>query len=131
MLEEERRAEGTRRTEETRTDGARSAEMMRMLEENRGMATGTIIASALAAAVIAYMLRRAREEEQQKPVARAGRAFERARELVGDNRLEAGREFMMERVLPEFKPVMLAILKDFEQVTDQWFRQAEKAVKRM
>ncbi len=109
----------------------RGADLLRMLEENRGLATGTIVASALAAAVIAFMLRRARQEEEVQMPAGAGGAWERARALVGEDRLEAGREFLTERVIPEFKPTLLAILKDFEDLTDQWFRQAEKSIKRM
>jgi hypothetical protein len=38
---------------------------------------------------------------------------------------------MVERLLPEFKPVMLAILKDLREVTDDWFKQAANANKKM
>jgi hypothetical protein len=127
MLDEERR------TDATNTGGMDRAgsDMARMLDENRGLATGTIVASALAAAVIVYMLRRQREEEERKPATRAGMALDRARDLIGDERIEASRDFMVERLLPEFKPVMLAILKDLREVTDDWFKQAEKAIKKM
>src|SRR5207248_5457549 len=63
-------------------------------EENRSMATGVILASAVAAGVIAYMLRRAREDET--PIETAsdlpGRAWERAREVAGDERVDAARD---------------------------------------
>ncbi|MBI4493144.1 MAG: hypothetical protein HY690_10180 [Chloroflexi bacterium] len=109
----------------------RRSDIARLLEENRSFATGTIIASALAAAVIAYMLRRARQEEERMPAAMATGAWGRARDLVGEERLEAGRDFVMERLLPEFKPTLLAILRDFQDLTEQWFRQTEKAIKRL
>lgn len=113
-------------------DEERRGDVSRMLEENRGVATGSIIATALAAALVAYMIRRARQEEEQRtPMGGAGRAWDRARDLVGDDRIEAGREFLTDKVLPEFKPVLLAVLKDLKDVSDDWFRQAEKSIKRM
>jgi hypothetical protein len=61
-------------------------------EENRNVAAGVILASAVAAGVIAYMLRRAREEEQVSvPVNAATRAWERAREAAGEERVESKR----------------------------------------
>jgi hypothetical protein len=38
---------------------------------------------------------------------------------------------MIEKLLPEFKPALLAILKDLEQVVDEYFRRAEKSIKRL
>ena len=102
-------------------------------EENRSLATGVVLASAVAAGVIAYMLRRAREEET--PIETAtdlpGRAWERARGVAGDERVDAARDFVMERVLPELKPALLAILHDLEGQVDDYFRRAEKSIKRL
>jgi hypothetical protein len=97
---------------------------------NKNVAAGAILASAVAAGVIAYFLRRARrEEEERTPAGLAGRAFERTRDAVGDERVEAGREFLMKKVIPEFKPALLAILDELEDVIDNAFRRAEKAIK--
>ncbi|SRR6266516_655770 len=96
---------------------------------NKNMAAGAILASAVAAGVIAYVLRRARQEEEQTPTGLAGKAFERTRGVVGDDRVEAGREFIVKKVMPEFKPALLAILDELEDVVDSAFRRAEKAIK--
>jgi hypothetical protein len=101
-------------------------------EENRNLATGVILASAVAAGVIAFMLRRAREEETMEvPAGVAGRAWERARDVAGEDRVDAAREFFMDRVMPELKPALLAILDDLEEAVDDYFRRTEKAIKRM
>ena len=99
---------------------------------SRNMAAGAILASAVAAGVIAYLLRRARQEEEERtPVGLAGRAFERTRDAVGEDRVEAGREFLMKKVMPEFKPALLSILEEVEDVVDQAFRRAEKSIKNL
>jgi hypothetical protein len=96
------------------------------------MAAGAILASAVAAGVVAFVLRRARHaEEARTPTGFASRAFDRTREMVGDDRLDAGREFLAKKVVPEFKPALLAILDDLEEVVDNAFRRAEKAIKKL
>ena len=98
----------------------------------RNMAAGAILASAVAAGVIAYLLRRARrEEEERTPAGLAGRAYERTRDVVGDDRIEAGRDFLVKKIVPEFKPALLAILEELEEVIDDAFRRMEKAIKKM
>lgn len=97
---------------------------------SKNMAAGAILASAVAAGVIAFLLRRARQEEEERtPASLAGRALERTRDAVGDDRVEAGRDFLMSKVVPEFKPALLAILDELEDVVDNAFRRAEKAIK--
>ncbi len=95
----------------------------------RNMAVAAILASAVAAGVVAYLLRRARQEEEKTPAGIAEKAFERTRDVVGDDRMEAGRDFLVKKVIPEFKPALLAILNEIEDVVDQAFRRAEKAIK--
>jgi hypothetical protein len=86
----------------------------------------------VAAGVIAYLLRKARQEEEERtPAGLAGRAFERTREAVGEDRVEAGRDFLMKKVMPEFKPALLSILEEVEDVVDQAFRRAEKSIKNL
>ena len=96
---------------------------------NKNMAAGAILASAVAAGVVAYLLRRARQEEERTPAGLAGKAYERTRDVVGDDRVEAGRDFLVKKVMPEFKPALLAILDELEDVVDTAFRRAEKAIK--
>jgi hypothetical protein len=98
---------------------------------NRNMAAGAILASAVAAGVIAYLLRRARQEEEQTPAGLAGKAMDRTRDVVGDDRIEAGRDFLVNKVIPEFKPALLAILEEVQDVVDDAFKRAEKAIKNM
>jgi hypothetical protein len=99
---------------------------------NRNMVAAGILASAVAAGVIAFMLRRARQEEEERtPVGFAGKAFERTRDAVGDERMEAGRDFLMKKVVPEFKPALLSILEELEDVVEDAFKRAEKAIKSM
>jgi hypothetical protein len=45
--------------------------------------------------------------------------------------MDASREFFVDKILPELKPALLAVLGELEDVVDQAFRRAEKAVKRM
>jgi hypothetical protein len=101
--------------------------------DKRNMTVGAIVASALAAGVVAYLLRRAKkeEEEERTPAGFAGRAFERTRGMVGDDRVEAGRDFLMSKVVPEFKPALLAMLEELEDATDKAFKRAEKAIKNL
>ena len=98
---------------------------------SRNMAAGAILASAVAAGVIAYLLRRARQEEERTPSGLAERALERTRGVVGDDRVEASRDFLMKKVVPEFKPALLAILEELEDVVDDAFRRMERAIKHL
>ena len=98
---------------------------------NKNMAAGAILASAVAAGVVAYLLRRARQEEERTPAGLAGKAYERTRDVVGDDRVEAGRDFLVKKVMPEFKPALLAILDELEDVVDTAFRRAEKTIKNL
>jgi hypothetical protein len=106
---------------------------MAIEEEVGGLPTGAIAATAVAAGVIAFMIRRARRAEQermQRPLDRAAMAWDRVRDSdVRGKTAAATRDFMMDRVLPEFKPIMLDLLKDVRGYVDQGFKRAEKAIK--
>jgi hypothetical protein len=95
-------------------------------EDRSGRALGTILATAVAAGVIAFLLRRSHEEEvPTNPMARL------ARDWAGSDNVEAGREFLMDKVLPELKPALLSALSEIEDVVDQAFRRIEKNIKKL
>jgi hypothetical protein len=95
-------------------------------EDRGGRAAGTILATAIAAGVIAFLLRRSREEAE--PASRVARF---AREFAGSDNVEAGRDFLMDKVLPELKPALLSGLSEIEDVVDQAFRRIEKNIKKL
>jgi hypothetical protein len=94
-------------------------------EDRSGRAASTVLAAAIAAGIIAYLLRRSREEE----VPPTGIA--RFANWAGADNVEAGREFLMDRVLPELKPALLSALSEMEDVVDQAFRRIEKNIKKL
>jgi hypothetical protein len=97
---------------------------------NRNLALVAIAGSALAAGLIAFLVRRARQEQAPEPVPLSAAAWDRARELAfSEERAAATREFLVEKVLPELKPALLGILEEIEDLVDQGFRRAEKAIK--
>jgi len=96
-------------------------------EDRSGRAAGTILATAIAAGVIAFLLRRSRQEEEE-PASRVARM---ARDWAGSDGVEAGRDFLMDKVLPELKPALLSALSEIEDVVDQAFRRIEKNIKKL
>ena len=95
-------------------------------EDRGGVAAGTILATALAAGTIAFLVRRARDDE-----APVGRVTRFARTWVDSSGMEAGRDFFIAKILPELKPALLAILEEIEDAIDQAFRRTEKAIKKL
>ncbi|MBI2756399.1 MAG: hypothetical protein HYX52_06800 [Chloroflexi bacterium] len=96
-------------------------------EDRGGMAVGTILATALAAGVIAFLIRRSREEEEVP----ASRVAKMARTWADSDGMEASREFFMDKILPELKPALMAVLDEIEEAVDKGFRRAEKMVKQL
>jgi len=95
-------------------------------EDRSGQAVGTIVATAVAAGVIAFLLRRSRQEEPPQ-----SRVTSLARGWTDSDNLDAGREFFMDRILPELKPALLAILDEVEEAVDEGFRRVEKNIKKL
>jgi hypothetical protein len=96
-------------------------------EDGGSRAAGTILITALVAGVIAYLVRRQQQQEQE-PTSRITSLMSN---LADSDNLQAGQDFFMERILPEFKPALLSILAEVEDVVDQAFRRAEKQIKRL
>jgi hypothetical protein len=103
------------------------------LEEEDGspaMALAAIVGAARVAGAVAFMVRRRQEPPPPEPVAMSGRAWERAREMAfSEERAQATRDFLVDKVLPELKPALLGILEEVEDMVDDGFRRAEKAIK--
>lgn len=89
-----------------------------------------LLASGLAAGFLGFMFAR-RSAEQERMAMSPARMMDRVRMGdFGDTELaKMGREFFNERVVPEMKPVMVDLLKEFEGYMDRYFRKAEKAIK--
>jgi hypothetical protein len=120
-----------RKEEDTMVDEGRSGGFAnpRPWEDRGGRAVGTILATAVAAGVIAYVLRRSREEEVvEEP---SNRMIQLARDWASSDSVEAGRDFVMDKVLPELKPALLSALSEIEDVVDQAFRRIEKNIKKL
>jgi hypothetical protein len=94
---------------------------------NRGAQVGTVAAVALAAGVVAYLIRRGRQQEPVYAVA-ANRASDTAVSLFGDDSLSVGRELFNEKVVPELKPVLRTLLRELESVVVTGFRRAERSI---
>jgi hypothetical protein len=95
-------------------------------EDRSGRAVGTILATAVAAGVIAFILRRSREEEE--PTSRVAKM---ARDWAGSDTVDAGRDFVMDKIVPELKPALLSALSEVEDIVDQAFRRIEKNIKKL
>jgi hypothetical protein len=96
-------------------------------EDRGGRAAGTILATAVAAGIIAFLLRRSREEEEEP----ANRVAKLARNWAGSDSVEAGRDFVMDKIVPELKPALLSALSEVEDIVDQAFRRIEKNIKKL
>jgi hypothetical protein len=97
-------------------------------EDRSGRAIGTILAAAVAAGVIAFLMRRSREEVEPEPTSGMMRL---AREWAGSDSVEAGREFVMDKIVPELKPALLSALSELEDIVDEAFRRIEKNIKKL
>lgn len=101
-----------------------------VLESERppGLNAGAVIASAVVAGAIAFLLRRALREEGIGASARA--SAERAADTALRERAVAtAGDFLRVHVAPEIKPMLLTVLKDVKVYVDRSFERAEDAVK--
>jgi len=103
-----------------------------VINETAGIPTGAIVATAIAAGVIAFVLRRGHRDRPrvESPVDVAAAAWERLQDPeLRARTATATREFLAERVGHELKPVLLDLLRDVKSYVDEGFRRAEKAVR--
>ena len=96
-----------------------------------GVPTGAIVASAIAAGVVAYMIRRAKREPKiETPADVASAAWQRVQDPDFRARTAgATKEFLVDRVGHELKPVLLELLHDVKDYVDQGFKRAEKSIR--
>ena len=92
---------------------------------------GVLLATGLAAGMLAYTMSRRAAREERAPASAQQAVIETAKELSKTEVARAGREYISERVVPELKPVLLDLLKDLEAYIDRYFQKAEKAIKAM
>jgi len=107
--------ENDRGTEETWTDwegGGRSTQI------------GMFLGLAIGAGSLVFILRKL-FAKKSTPVEEVS---DRAVSLFGDQPLAAGRELLSEKILPEMKPVLRALLKEVEAGVGQGLRRAERAI---
>jgi hypothetical protein len=80
--------------------------------------------------VIAYLIRRARAAEAERGRRPVGGDWIRASELPGRT-ATATRDFLLDRLLPELKPVLLELLKDARGYVDEGFKRVERAIRNL
>ena len=103
-------------------------------EQGGGISPSAIVATAIAAGVAAFIIRRAthREKHMDTPAAVAAAAWERASDADLRGRTAAAtRDFLVDRVLPEMKPVLLDLLRDVRSYVDDGFKRLEQSIKNM
>jgi hypothetical protein len=98
-------------------------------EDRGGRTIGTVLATAIAAGVIVYIFRRSRTPEVvEEPSNQLARL---AREWATSDGVEAGREFVMDKIVPELKPALLSALSEIEDIVDEAFRRIERNIKKL
>jgi hypothetical protein len=108
-------------------DESRQGTYETSLQDRSGMAAGAIVGTAVAAGLIAFMIRRSREEKRTPQ----SRVASLASVLTDSDTAEMGRDFFMEKILPELKPALLAVLGELEDAVSGGFRRAEKSIKKL
>jgi hypothetical protein len=107
--------ENDRGTEETWTDWEGGG---------RGTQIGMFVGLAVGAGLLLFVLRRL---FAPKPTPVEDLA-EHTSSLFGADSLLAGRDLLSEKVLPEAKPALRALLREIEASVAQGFRRAERAI---
>ena len=97
-------------------------------EHGVGLSAGALVATAIGAGVIAYLIRRARAAEAEKARRPLSSDWLRPTE-IRDRTATATKDFVVDHLLPEIKPVLLEMLKDARSYVDDGFRRIEKAIR--
>jgi len=111
-------------------DNLESLDDLEEEDGNRSFAMAAVVGSAVVAGLVAYLIKRSRQEPPEPEPVLSGGPWDRARGLAfSDERAQATRDFLIDKVLPELKPALLGILEEVEDLVDDGFRRAEKAIK--
>lgn len=97
--------------------------------ENPGRVTlGAIITSAVVAAVVAFLLRRALRTDQAETFA-ATTSTEETEAAPRNQAMAATGEFIRSHLAPDLKPMLLTVMKDVREYVDRGFERAEQSIK--
>lgn len=88
-----------------------------------------LMASGLAAGFLGFAFARRSAQQERMNMGAPRMMIGRMGEFGDSELVKVGREFFNDRVVPEMKPVMIELLKEFENYADRYFRKAEKAIK--
>ncbi|MBV9329403.1 MAG: hypothetical protein JO352_37350 [Chloroflexi bacterium] len=110
-------------------EGSGAYASSRPWEDRGGRAVGTVLAAAIAAGVIAYIVRRSRSDDDLE--VSSNQLARLARDWASSDSVEAGREFVMDKIVPELKPALLSALSEIEDIVDQTFRRIERNIKKL
>ena len=111
--------ENDRGTEETWTDwegGGRSTQI------------GMFVGLAVGAGLLVLILRKLFGPKKSPAEEISDRVSEQALSLFGDEPFTAGRAILSDKILPEMKPVLRALLREIEVSVAQGFKRAERAI---
>lgn len=92
---------------------------------------GVLLVSGLAAGIIGFTMSRRAARKERANMTASMAVLGRARDLGYTELAKIGREFVSERVVPEMKPVLIDLLKEFEGYLGNYFKRAEKAIEAM
>jgi hypothetical protein len=95
---------------------------------SRGTQISVFVGVAVGAGLLLFILRRLFAPKPKPVEVVADSLAERAAALLGNQPLAAGRELLGEKVLPEMKPVLRALLREIEASVSQGFKRAEQAI---
>ena len=90
-----------------------------------------LLASGIAAGILAYAVSSRAVRRERVPATPQEAIAVKAKELSETEAARAGREFLVKKVVPELKPVLIDLLHQAEEYVDHYFERAEKAVKAM
>jgi hypothetical protein len=88
-----------------------------------------LMASGLLAGFLGFAFARRSAQQERMHMSGPRMMMGRVGEFSDSELVKVGREFFTDRVVPEMKPVMIDLLKEFENYADRYFRKAEKRIK--
>ena len=93
-----------------------------------GTKIGMFIGLAVGAGIFLFILRRVFAPKPKPIEVIADTLPERVAALFGNDGMAVGRELLGDKVLPELKPVLKALLREIEASVSQGFKRAERAI---